>query len=358
MTQHNDWIHASTHSLAEALLTMDLRTIQPLDCVALHHMYAREWVNYCTCIMQTAKKKKISFETLAKLFPNPSAISIQILYMMLSFKSARIRKKQRLSTIAFFLTILSRQRKKDIFVNSGKNITHSTREIQLLLKKIPFKPATPEIARQLGRIYLGGSHLVNGLYTDLYTDFGIEVSGPYDASKKLGKNHTLVIKELMHLQPRELFSLASKNPAHTIQVYSIYQNVKTKIDPASCHFTYKGNPINGLKYWALLVNGKPITSMKKIELLEKKLSQQAVKQWELLQSLSFEQVKHTMLMQRCYLFKGVCDYLGLEWQPTRAMVQAIKGKKLPKIVQHIPKEMKKQRTYWIRLLDPRTEFYG
>ena len=98
--------------------------------------------------------------------------------------------------------------------------------------------------------------------------------------------------------------------------------------------------------------------MKKIELLEKKLSQQAVKQWELLQSLSFEQVKHTMLMQRCYLFKGVCDYLGLEWQPTRAMVQAIKGKKLPKIVQHIPKEMKKQRTYWIRLLDPRTEFYG
>ena len=59
---------------------------------------------------------------------------------------------------------------------------------------------------------------------------------------------------------------------------------------------------------------------------------------------------------RCYTLSGVCNHLGMSWEPTQEMLNAVKKKKLVK--EHfwkIPKD--KQTEHWRKIIDPRENYF-
>jgi hypothetical protein len=336
---------------------MDVITLQPIDCFSIHPLYADEWVRFIKRIVDECKKQGIPKKELASLFPNPSALGVQLFFLANDLKTSKTPKSDRIEILKFLLEILSEQRISDPFVQGKKNYIYSHQELQTLLNNIQLLPADEEIARQLARIYLGGSHLAYALYTDNYPDFGIENNGPYAFPENSSTIQTLVIKEMLNLRPIELFSATKKVAANHIQIFCVYENVKTKIEAVSCHYSYEGNPIKGLRQWALIADDKQVTKKEELMAVEQNLSENAVEQWQRIKSLDEEPLKQKMVQLRCYLFKKICDRLRIDWNPPAEMLDAVKGKALVTDLYALPENKQDEKKYWEKILDPRIDFY-
>ncbi|MBS3061406.1 MAG: hypothetical protein J4215_02375 [Candidatus Diapherotrites archaeon] len=357
MRLKNDaWLDPLVDGFSDALVGMDTTTLQPVDFIAMHSLYAKEWIDFLANLKKKCDESGLSKKELAKLFPNPSALSTQLFFLTTELKLAKISKKKRLELVEFFYEINNIQRHSNPFCVDGINSVYSEDEIQKMLKEIAFLKATPDIARQLGRLYMAGYHVINGLYSDIYTDFGIEVNGPYDATNVFGKNHSLAIKEVLNLKATELWPQASALPGKDLQIFCVYENVRIKIDTVSAHSAYEGDPINGLTHWAVLLDKKPVP-FEKIRELEMVLSDFSVAQWERLAGLDKEKLKQKMLELRCYLFQKAMKKIGLDWKPTRAMKESVAGKPLRSDIYTVPQNVTEKKEYWKKFVDPRIDFY-
>ncbi len=336
---------------------MDPFTINPIDFFSAHAQYSGEWIEHIRLINGTIEKHGVPLAKIVKHSPNPSALCVQLLFLLIDCKVACIPKNERITLARFLYDLLKHQRRLDPFSLNRKNILLSPKEVDRFMSTTKFYTANENVARLLGKVYLSGSHLANGLYSDNYTDFGIEIHGPYDVSHLFGKNHSLVITDLVNLKPTLLYPHAANHLASSIRVARILENTLIKFDMASCHFTYDGDPILGLRKYAFWMNDKPIHSLKKISSVQEETGNCAAFQWEFLERQNHEKTKKILLLQRCFLFKEMCDYLNLDWKPTKEMLQAVKNKPANAGKRYIPKTLKQQIPFWRKLFDPRVDFY-
>jgi hypothetical protein len=280
-----------------------------------------------------------------------------MLFLTIDLKLARIPKEERMRIFSFFQALIDSLGKKDPFNIQGNCIIHSPKEIDEILSR-QFQKGTEESARMLGRMFMAGYHVVNGLWSDIYTDNGAENYGAYDVSGKYGDGAILVIKHLKNLRPVELWPERKGVKHEDVKLYCIYKNVKFSTDLISCHTMYEGDTIKGLVAWRVEADGKEIASLGDVEAMEKNFQEHAVPQWKMLMNLPFEEMKQAGLRMRCSVFRKMREMAGLDWKPTPAMQDAVKNKPfdIPKYFK-VPEGRTAVMEYWRKVMDPRIDFY-
>ncbi|MDP2750296.1 MAG: hypothetical protein Q8O89_05690, partial [Nanoarchaeota archaeon] len=318
-------------------------TLKPINNFIFHPLFDTEWIKRIENAIEITEKYNISREQIAHQIKSTSHIRVQLFFLLLDLKSAKIPKQKRLKIFQFLGDILEIKAKKDI-PGYKSNIVHTYEELDIIMKK-EFTQANIDIARTLGELYNAAYHLTNGLYTDFYTDYGAENNGPYN----LGNNRILVMKQFFDLRPLLLWP-ENKTPCKSIIIYCIYENVKFSCDAISVHSFYEGDPIKGLVKYRIEIDGKTV-SLEELKKIKESIESLSAEQWKRLIGLDNEAIKVKGLFQRCYVFKDLFDYLGIDWKPSKEMMQAVKDKELAWDFWNPPEGNEIE--YWRKIADPK-----
>ena len=283
-----------SQAMVNAFGNMDVSTLTPMSNFVFHPLFDKEWVNQVETMMQNAEDKQVSREKIAELFTSITHIRSQLFFLLLDLKSAKISKERRMKIADFLHDILLIRGKHDPYGHMS-NRHHSHKDIHDILAR-KFLDGSPEAATELGKLYAAAYHLVNGLYTDFYTDFSVENYGPYH----LDNERMMVIKEFQDIRPDALWP-GIQTPCKKLTIYTIYKNVEFKCDAISCHSHYTGNTINGLVAWRLEADGKEVSDIEEIMELTEQMASLAEQQWITLTDLDKESLKIKGLEMRGYV---------------------------------------------------------
>ena len=327
-----------------AIGNVDFETFKPMSHFQFHPLFSKEWIYKIENAINIAEELNISTKELAKYLSGPSHIRAQIYFLLLDLKCARIKKEKRVKITNFFDKLLKNKAVEDPY-GWESNIVHTKEEIKEILNK-KFNKGNEEISKFLGRLYSAGYHLINGLYTDFYTDFGVECQGQYT----LDNNHILVIRDFKDLNPKELWPNL-KSPCKTMKIYTIYKNVEFKTDAISVHTFFKGDQIKNLVAWRVEVDGKPL-KMKELKPLKDKLELRSVEQWQKLTSLDHESLKIKGLFMKSYTFKDLFQRLNIDWKPSKEMIESVKDKEFT-----TKEYWGVEGDDWDKIYDPELDFY-
>ncbi|MBI2445233.1 hypothetical protein HYV43_02485 [Candidatus Micrarchaeota archaeon] len=345
------WLDEYLESTEKSLAQMDLSTISPTSWRHTQPLFAQAWLNWFSKIVDTVKEKNIPYATIAQFFP-PDLCREHLFFTLEDVKVAKWPQEKRLEYADFFYQLLNAQMEPgDLFGIQGS--TRPKLDLAAIRAKT-FQTGTPDSARALGRLYNAAYNLSTALYLDYYMGNGIENYGPYP----LGGGRILVVKEMRHLFPTLLWPRFQAAADH-VKLYCIYQDVSFSTTLIACHGNYVGDPIFGLKAWRLEKDGKAVEDLDEIRNLTQNLAENGSRQWKELLALSEEKLIRKSIEIRCFIFKPLCDALGLDWRPTSKLLNAAKGKTLQdgwNTWRH-PKTEKAQKAYWRKIWDPRIDVY-
>ncbi len=345
------WLDEFLDAAENALGAMDLATLQPTSWRHTQPLNAAEWLEWFDRIVQAQKDKAIPFEKLAATLP-PDLCREHLFFTLEDLKVARWPKEKRLEVAGFFHELLKAQMEPgDLFGLHGT--TKPKLDVKTIMRK-KFHTGTPEAARSLGKLFNAAYNLGAALYLDYYMGNAIENYGPYP----LGGNRILVIKEMRHLKPLELWPKRTTSADH-LRMYSVYENVRFATDLIACHSFYEGDPINGLKAWRLEADGKAVADLAGVSRIMQSVAENGRDQWiEVTQMPEAELIRKANVI-RCFIFKPLCDALGLDWKPSRKLLKAAEGKTLADgwKTWKQPKSEKARKAYWRKVWDPRIDFY-
>lgn len=321
-----------------------------------HPLFAKEWCEWLLEVCKSIENGNISWENIYKFTDSPSEALDQVYFTSLDMKVAKLKFEDRERIARLFHSIISGWRRTDAY-NRKANRAHSQEEIDKIIGESKFQEGNPDIAKLLGKITNSGYHLTDGLFTDIYMGNAFEYVGPYK-SRNLKKNQILVIKNFMNLKPLSLWKGARSFPADRIAIYCIYENVDFWLEGITCHSQYKGDPIKGLKKWALKVDGEFVGDMGRIIDIHEKLAQISQEQWIKLLSLDFETLKQKGLEFRCFFLNRLRRSLGLTEGPSAAMIKAVRGKPFAdKKFWNVPGDREKRDAHWRKLIDFREDYF-
>ncbi len=347
------WLDDYLDSLEKTLGNMDLATLQPTSWRHFQPLIAKEWVKWFGRIVEEAKRQTVPYKKIAETMP-PDICREHLFFTLEDMKTARVPREKRLETADFFYQTLKAQTDgTDYFGLEGTNRKRIDAK-KVLAKK--FNAGTPEAAKSLGKLYNAAYNLGASLYLDFYMGKAIENYGSYP----LGGNKILVVKEMRFLRPAEIWPKSKGIAADRLRLYAVYENVRFSCDLVACHTNYEGDPISGLREWRLERDGKEMNGIRKIEEITYNLADHSSRQWTELLSLPEQKLLEKAVWIRCFVFKDLCDLLGLNWMPTPALLGAVKGKTLAegwKSWKPPLYDEKGARKYWRQITDPRTESY-
>ncbi len=349
------WLDDFIDSYLAAAGSMDFNTLRPFSWLQMHPLYALEWCGRLSELVNGFERERIGAQDFADLHFGTGVWRDQLAYILWDLKSAGIPKKERLRIVEPFNTAILASTYADSY-GFTSNIQHSKNDVSRMLSDIPWQSGGPEHARLMGKLYVGALHLVHGLYGDIYTGYSADNFGEYDASKKYGKGHTLVIRHFADLRPTDIWPQAQAIPCKSIDIYTIYRNVSFRCDAISCHSIFTGNVVEGLVDYAVCVDGTFVDSIPVLTALKDDLASHAMRQWQQLMGLAFEKVKQKGLEQRSYVFKQLFALAGLDWRPTKEMKNAVKGKPFAdEAYWGVPRTH--QTDFWRKIMDPRVKAY-
>lgn len=341
-----------------AIGNTDVNTVQPYDFAKLNPFYAKEWVAKVNLLMKKAKEQKISPKQLTTCWPTASSCRTQLFFTLIDMKYAKTKKEDREEIADFFWGMAKSLYKKDV-CGLEASILRNEDGITKLLGKISLAKANPSVAKLLGRLYNAIHSYGCGLNTDLYVDYTLETEGPYDLSPIYGPNTILVVKKAVNLRPVELWPETKRLSADNVTIYCVYRNVGLKMHAYSLHTLYKGDVINNLAYFAVEVDGNQVTSVEQLSKLKEELEKACKEQWLRLKSRDFENMKALGPAIRNYGMKRVFEAVGMDWHPSRSMIDAVKTNDFVSFDYLAVPENEKEKSveYWSKLLDPRVDFY-
>ena len=301
---------------------MDLSTFKPIDCFDIFPLYAKEGTNRILKIIENAKDHDI--QELARSMHSPSVIRVEMILALIKARVANLEKEKLVQIVEFYDSLLKVLCLEDHYAKYGKNIIHTKEEINQLVRNL--KVADPKIAKELGKLSNSCYHLAYGLYSDINPQICYDNFGPYGVSENFGEGHILIIKQFQNLKPIELWgSKVDDLLSNKIKIYCVYKDVKFSMDVTS-HANFEGDLINGLKYFAVEMDGRLISDFSEIRQTTEKIGLKAMEMWQTLTSLDFESAKVKYLEQRCYNYVNLCRKLGLDWKPTKEMLEVVKDK--------------------------------
>lgn len=346
------WLDEFLDAVQASLGAMDLSTLQPTSWLHFQPLVDQEWLDWFYSLKKECDEQKISFKQLAKAFP-PGLCREHLLFTLQDLKSGRWPREKRLEIAEWFYKIIRAGSQGDYFGLEGSNLVHAPEQVQMILQK-QFVEGSVESARALGRLHNAAYNLGAALYLDFYMGKPARNCGPY----YLDNDRQLVVKQAFFLKPKQIWpDIASC--AENIELFAIYQGTRFSVDFISCHSQFDGDAITGLKQWRLEVDGKPVESVKEIDEITFNIAENGKNQWKKIKQLSEKELIEKALWIRGYVFKSVCDLVGMDWRPTKEMLSALEGKTLEQgwNTWKQPSGEKEFWEYWRKMLDPRVEFY-
>ena len=352
MQENFKWVDEFLDACQQALGFMDLSTLQPTSWRHCHPLFAREWMDWFSKIVEEREKQGVSFEKLASVL-HPGLMHAHLIFTMEDAKVAHLPKEKRLEYAQFFHNLIAGRAQGDYFSLHGSNRVHTKQEITQIIQR-KFETGTPDAARAQGRLFNAAYNLGAALYLDFYMDETIVLDGPYE----LGNGRILVVKEANFLRPSELWPDLTVQ-ADNVKIYAVYQGVKFSLDLITCHSQFDGDPIAGLKEWRIEKDGKPVTSLPEIDAIANNLAENGKTQWKVVKNMSEQELLEKAVWIRCYVFKPACDLLGIDWKPTKEMLNAVGGKTLEQgySIWRQPAGQKEAQEYNRKIWDPRVDAY-
>jgi len=274
------------------------------------------------------KKKGYKIEEVAKTFSCPSTLRVAFPFLIWEYQSSEPKNKAQFREVAeYMVEILSYLAKKDTFAYES-NIAHTDKEIEDILNKTDWKSGNREVARELGKLYNSLASLVFSLYGDFFPQDSHEIYGPYNVSKKFGENTILIIKHFPKIRPIELWPEMEKLKYSDVKIFQVYKNVQFRCEMVGMHSIYEGDLINNLVAYFVVVDGVPQNSIAKIKELSDYFAEIATEQSMVFEKLSKEELKKKVLEVECYQFFDFFKLAGMDWHPTKEMLEAIKDKEM------------------------------
>lgn len=323
------WIDEFTRSIHNAFKGMVPCVWGPIDGLSLVGFLNGSFISKLHKAITYIKNKGVEIEDVAKMFSCPSTLRAGVFYLLWEYQNSKYKDRNQFrEVIEYLIKILSFLSKKDLFAYKS-NICHTDEELVDILKKTEWQDGDREKARELGKLYNSLSALVFALYKDFFPQESLETYGPYDASSKFGKTAILLIKHFPKIKPVELWPKIERLKYSDIKIFQIYKNVEFRCEFAGFHSIYRGNVIDNLIAYSVIVDGSNWYSIDKIKKLTDYLAKVATKQSLVYESLSKEELKKKILEWECYQFVDFFKFANMDWRPTEGMWDAVKDKDIP-----------------------------
>lgn len=324
MKKYPDWIDEYAKSFHNSFSNMVPITWGPTDAVELIGKFNGLYLSKIYNAITEIKKQNIPMDKVAKSFSGPSILRL-IMYWVVSeyVPNKQKNKEQFRKTMEFLVEVLRHMVKKDIFAYES-NIAHSVDEVNNILNTTKWSEGDKFSARELGKLYNSLASLVFALYRDYFPQDSHEVYGPYDASKKFGKDTILLIKHFPKIKCVELWPEMKKLKYRDVKIFQVFKDVKFKCELIGMHSIYEGDLINGLISYAVIVDGEYVNDIEQIKVLSDYFAEIATKQSTVYDRLSKEELKEKILYWLCYQAIDFFKLAGIDWKPTGEMILAIK----------------------------------
>lgn len=343
----NEQIDDFLNTFVEAACTMDFSTF---DDVCSWDRYdpliAAPWTKRILKLIDDCRAAGLSPHDVACLFPNTNEIRGNMYFEMFSSHFADISKEDRMKIFRFFRDVLVAWINADPY-GKRTDLVHSTEQVKKMSEQVV--PATPDIARQLGRLVSACYHAGHALYGDMHPSIVYNNYGPYDVSDTFGSGHTLIVKEFGNIRGKELWDKGETLPCENIRIFCVYKDVPVRIDSVS-HIIYDGDTIHGLKWYAFFVD-EAFADIGYTEEISAAIEQWAIRIFRQFQSYDLEKRKRLYYHQKAYSYKALHETLGQDWRPSKDILAAAKGK--PLFAVGWPKEKEDQRKLLRNMMDPR-----
>ncbi|MEK7084319.1 MAG: hypothetical protein AAB932_03740 [Patescibacteria group bacterium] len=349
----DDYLDAMTVALAG----MDFRAFD--DTIVFFRcdpLIAHGWTKRILTLIDDCESSDIVGKAFGVLCPSVSKLRNMAMTDCWMAKCAGVPRADRERIFVWYSKAMLGICLKDPYALEGTNLIHTPEEIDQFLSGS--HPATPDIARRLGRLISACYHFGHAAYSDMnpetvYDNYGsYDVAGtlPYPPFRREG-TYIVVVKEFNNLRPVELWPETASLPCESIRIVCLYEDVKMSIDNIT-HVTYDGDIINGLRQYRLMVDGHD-AKIEEVSKLTDAIATMAIQVFQKFQSLDFEKRKETYFYQKAYVYKRIYDRLGQDWRPSEEILAEARGKPLCQVI--LPKEKKEELAWFRRMADPRVD---
>lgn len=300
---------------------------QPLDFFHFYPLWYDLWVKRFMSVMDVLGCDYQPYSELKHLLPGPSSMRAIIQKIIPTLAGVDPTNKNNFVRMAdFFARMLKESCAEDAF-GLTHNPVHSRQELNQITESVPWLKADPMTAKKLGQLIAAAGSLVHGLYNDVVTDFGWDAYGPYDF-RTPEQNFQAIIRHFRDLAPKDLWPMEFLTPVKDLKIYQFYENTAWELAYLGCHTVLKsGNPISGLKYFAISVNNQFVEPVL-IDTLVGEFSDRAVQLYQEIRKKGFEELKAMVMLQECYQLKKMFEAAYMNWRPTAEMKARTKGKPL------------------------------
>jgi hypothetical protein len=347
-----DWLDDLLDASEKTLGLLDIETMQPTSWRHAHPLFAKEWLDWFYTIIQEVKKQSISRKQLFACL-SPALWRMHFAQFILEdFKSAQYPKEKRMEIVDFFQPLIMSARNGDYFAQQGTNLPMTEEQVSELLQR-PFVEGNAA-GRELAKMFNATYNMGAGMYIDFYLDKVIENQGPYP----VGKNQILVVKEMRFLSPTEIFPKVDTG-VEKMTWYAVYENLGFRVSLIPAHSQYDGQPIPSMIKWRLEKDGKEVTDVNEIKAITAHFTQLGKEYWNTLTAKSEQDLIKQCVRVRCFVFKPLCDLLGIDWKPPQSMIDKVQGKHLTDgySTWKPPADEQEALAYWKKIWDPRLDFY-
>lgn len=317
-----DWIDDFLKSSQRLFASHDPKSHLPFFAWGLFPHYSDLWLEKLYELVKSFRRKGLKIEEHLDSFPNLSSTRFILLLAAIHYQLTTLNNPKLITSVCNFLIDSIKLRSKTGLFPDDNNVEYSEAELEALLKRRPLHEASLEESREIGKILAALASLVHGLHNDWCTDLSYEITGPYTHQHK-----TILVRSFADLKPTEIWPEADWN-FKDISILTSYKDLSAEIIYVGCHITYDRSTVENLSRFNFIVDGKEITNVAGLKALREKLMVVATNQYEKYLNMDFESQKEKFLYQEHYQLKKLFEIAGLDWKPSREILQRIKGKKL------------------------------
>jgi hypothetical protein len=280
------------------------------------HLFPRLYTD-----LQTLKANRYSEDQIARLFLNPSRIA-RLTYLYHAFTFSNLPANEALWLAEFLLKLISYYR-KDVFLESGKNLIFKKEQVKNLMehhKIISFKEEKDfrELQELVAKLNILVANFLELLYF-CHQHIGLEIHGPYN----LQNNTIMVIRDAYDIRP-PFWEFCRSFKYNRICLLTIYKDTKISLDYAGRIFTH-GSLKNKLVEVQLLEPKIDADIKANINLLIRHLEDVIEEGILHVNKLDRKQLMKKYGEMFFYSIKPIRDELQVEWEPPEGFYKDIEN---------------------------------
>lgn len=265
----------------------------------------------------------------------------------------KISMEDRLEYANTLFEALSTMVHSDPFCLDKKNILLDKEELNKLLDSLTWIDINDSNKRPLIEINIDFFALCWVLYYNIFAAAGFEIQGPYEHELN-GKKYQVVIRDYFDVNPKEIWGIDTK--IDDLKIIYVYDNVEFGLNFTNQPTSESHN--DKLVKVAVIYNGRNISNLQMIKAISDHASTIASHLTNHINSLEpLDQVRKGSEIA-FYMNRGVHEYMGDDWRKSNHIEEAIEklGDKFIKENSDTAKNRTPEE--WVKLFDPRNNYYG